>query len=71
MADGGPPAPQPPAVQAPPAVSTAPPMQPPAPPTQVAVQPTQLAATPVQPGPMQLLNWSHFKPEFAGNQSVM
>ena len=41
-------------------------MQPPAPPTQPAVPPVQPAVPPVQPGPMPLLNWFHFKPEFAG-----
>ena len=28
--------------------------------------PAQPVAPPVQPGPMPKLNWSHFKPEFAG-----
>ena len=41
-------------------------MQLPAPSTQPAVPPVQPAAQPVQPGPMPQLNWSHFKPEFAG-----
>ena len=41
-------------------------MPPPAPPTQPAVPPVQPAAPPLQPGPMPQLNWSHFKPEFAG-----
>ena len=41
-------------------------MQPPASPTQPAVLPVQPTAPPVQPGPMPQLNWSHFKPEFAG-----
>ena len=54
MADGGPPEPQPPPV-IPPVVLPVPPVQPPAPPKQ-----------PIQPGPMPHLNWSHFKPEFAG-----
>ena len=67
MADGGPLAPQPtPAAPAPSAVPPAPPMQPPAPPTQPAAPPVQPAAPPVQPGSMPQLNWSHFKPEFAG-----
>ena len=65
MADGGLPAPQqPPAAL--PAVPSAPAVQPPAPPSQPAVQPVQLTAPAVQPGPMLQLNWSHFKPEFAG-----
>ena len=34
----------------------------PAPPVQPKVPPVQ----PIQPGPMPQLNWSHFKPEFAG-----
>ena len=55
MADGGPPTPQPPSV-VPPAVPPVPPVQPPA----------QPAVPPVQPGLIQQLNWSHFKPEFAG-----
>ena len=37
-------------------------MQLPPPPTQPAVPPVQ----PIQPGPMPLLNWSQFKPEFIG-----
>ena len=51
MADGGPPA------QKPPSAAPAPPAVPPA-------SPRQPAAPPVQPVPQ--LNWSHFKPEFAG-----
>ena len=43
-------------------VPPVPPVQPPAPPSQPIVQPTQ----PIQPAPMPQLNWSHFKPEFAG-----
>ena len=41
-------------------------MQPPAPPAQPAVPPAQPVTPPVPPGPMQQLNWSHFKPKFAG-----
>ena len=41
-------------------------MHPPAPPVQPAVPPVQPAIPPVQPGPMPQLNWSNFKPEFAG-----
>ena len=65
MADGGPPAPQPPAA-APSAVLPAPHVQLPAPPAQPAFPPVQMAAQSVQPDPMSQLNWSHFKPEFAG-----
>ena len=49
MADGGPPAPQPPPV-IPPVALPLPPVQLPAPPTKL-----------IQPGPMPQLNWSHFK----------
>ena len=65
MADRGPPAHLPPPV-IPPAVCPVPPVPPPAPPAQHAVPPTQPDVPPVQPGPMPQLNWSHFKPEFAG-----
>ena len=58
MVDGGPSAAQPPPV-VPTAVPPVPPVQPPAPPTKPAVPP-------VQPGPIPQLNWSHFKPDFAG-----
>ena len=61
MADGRPPAPQPPPV-IPPVAPPAPPLQPPAPPAQLIIPPTQ----PIQPAPMSHLNWSHFKPEFTG-----
>ena len=37
-------------------------MQLPAPPAEPIVPPAQ----PIQPNPMSQLNWSHFKPEFAG-----
>ena len=40
----------------------APSVQLPAPPTPPIVPPAQ----PIQPAPMPQLNWSHFKPEFAG-----
>ena len=53
MADGGPQVPQPsPVPQAEPAVPPAPLVQP--------------ALPPAQPGQVPKLNWSHFKPEFAG-----
>ena len=42
--------------------SPAPPVQLPAPPAQPIVPPIQ----PIQPASMPQLNWSHFKPEFAG-----
>ena len=45
-----------------PVIPPVPSMQPPAPPAQPAVPPMQ----PIQPCPMPQLNWSHFKPEFAG-----
>ena len=64
MADGRPPAPQP-----PPVVPPASPMQLPAPPTQLIVPPAQTIpppTQPIQPAPMPQLNWSHFKPEFTG-----
>ena len=53
MADGGPPAPQPPPVA---------PVVPPASPVQ------QLPTPPAQQNQLQVphLNWSHFKPEFSG-----
>ena len=60
MADGGPPVPQPPPVILP-VLPTAPYVQLPAPPAQLIAPPTQ----PIQ-APMPQLNWSHFKPEFAG-----
>ena len=68
MTDGRPPAPQLPPV-VPPVVLPAPPVQLPSPPTQLTVPPAQLIAPPaqpIQPAPMPQLNWSHFKPEFAG-----
>ena len=64
MADGRPPAPQP-----PPVVPPAPPVQLPAPPTQLIVHAAQPIAPPIQPiepASMPQLNWSHFKPEFTG-----
>ena len=61
MADGGPPAPQPPPV-IPLVIPHVFPVQPPAPPVQPIVPPTQ----PIHPIPEPQLNWSHFKPEFAG-----
>ena len=65
MADGGPPAPQPPPV-IPPAIPTVPPVQLPAPSAQPVVPAAQPVVSTVQPGPLSHLNWSHFKPEFAG-----
>ena len=61
MADGGPPAPQPPSL-IPPVVPPFPPVQLPAPPAQPIIPPTQ----PIQPAPMPQLNWLHFKSEFLG-----
>ena len=55
MADGGPPAPQPPPV---------PPAQPAIPPVPLA----QPAVPPAQPGQVPPLYWSHFKQELAGKQ---
>ena len=67
MADGGPPVPEPPPLAlAPPAAPPASPTQPPASPTQPVAPPIQPASPLVQPCPMPQLNWSHFKPEFAG-----
>ena len=43
-------------------VPPVPPVQLPAPPAQPIVPSTQ----PIQPAPMPQLNWSNFKPEFAG-----
>ena len=43
-------------------VPPVPPVQLPAPPAQQIVPPAQ----PIQPAPMPQLNWSHFKPKFAG-----
>ena len=54
MADGAPQTLQPPPV--------IPPVVPPAPPVQLPTPPAQ----PTEPAPMTQLNWSHFKPEFAG-----
>ena len=51
----------------PPAVLHDPPNQPTATPTQPPVQPAQPAVPPHQTGPMPPSNWSHFKPELAGN----
>ena len=61
MADGRPPAPQP-----PPVVPPAPPVKLPAPPTQPIVPLVQPIAPPAQSiqAPVPQLNWSHFKPEF-------
>ena len=53
MADRGPPELQPPRYTT--SSTPAPPVQPPVPTTQ-----------PIQPAPMPQLNWSYFKPEFAG-----
>ena len=61
MADGGPPAPQPPPV-IPPVIPPVPPVQLPVPPAQPIVPPTK----PIQQAPMPQLNWLHFKSEFAG-----
>ena len=64
MADSRPPAPQPPQV-----VPPAPPVQLPAPPAQPIVLPVQPVVPPnqpIQPASMPQLNWSHFKPIFAG-----
>ena len=61
MTDGGPPAPQPPPI-IPPVVPPVPPVQALAPPAQPIIPPIQ----PIQPAPVPQLNWSHFKPEFAG-----
>ena len=41
-------------------------MQPLACPTQLALPPAQQVVPPVQAGPMTQVNWSRFKPEFAG-----
>ena len=57
MADGRPPAPQP------PPAAPAQPVSPSAPPTQLPVPPAQ---PPALPGPVPQLHWSHFKLEFAG-----
>ena len=68
MADGGIPAPQPPPV-IPPVVPPTQPVKLSAPHTQLIVPPTQLIAPPtqpIQPVPISQLDWSHFKPEFAG-----
>ena len=65
MADGGPPAPQPPHVT-PPVLPATPPMQLPASPTQMIVPPAQL----IQPGPVPQLNWLCFKPKFVGKTDV-
>ena len=65
MADGGPPAP--PAPQPPPVMPPASPVQPAVPSIQLIVPSAQPIPTqPIQPAPMPQLNWSHFKPEFAG-----
>ena len=61
MADSRPPAPHPPPV-VPPVVPPVLPAQPPAHPA----QPIVPLAQPIQPSPMPKLNWSHFKPKFAG-----
>ena len=66
MADGGPPAPQPPPV-IPPVVPPVPPVQLPAPPAQVLVPPTQA----IQPAPMPQLNWSHLSLNLQVNQTKM
>ena len=57
MADGGPPAPQPPLTPSThPAASPTPPAEPDTPPAQL--------------GPVPQLNWSHFKLEFAGKTKM-
>ena len=56
MADRGPLTPQPSPI--------IPPLVPSVPPVQSPVSPAQAVAPPAPPGPMQELNWSHFKPEF-------
>ena len=62
MADGGLPALQPPPVAAP-----ALPIQSSVPPIQSVVPPAQpISRQPIQPPHIPILNWSHFKPEFAG-----
>ena len=61
MADSKPPAPQPPLL-IPSVVCPVPPVQLPVSPAQPIVPPTQS----LQPAPMLQLNWSHFKPKFAG-----
>ena len=64
MADGRQPLPH-----LPPVAPPAPPVQLPAPPTQLIVPPAEPVVPPVQPiqqAPMPQLNWSYFKPEFAG-----
>ena len=43
-------------------------MQPAVSPAQPTTPPVQPAVPAVQPGSMPQLNWSHFKPEFAGKQ---
>ena len=67
MADGRPPAP--PVPHPPPVIPPAPPVQQPVSPIQLIVPPAQPIVPPAQPiqrVPMFKLNWSHFKPEFAG-----
>ena len=61
MADGRPPAPDPPPVMLP-VVPPVPPVQLPVPPAQPIVQ----SAQPIQPGPVPQLNRLHFRPELAG-----
>ena len=64
MTDGGPPAP--PTLPAPPALQP-PIVMPPTLPIQLPVPPMKLISTqPIQPAHIPQLNWSHFKPGFAG-----
>ena len=65
MAAGGPPAP--PAPQPPPVMPHAPYVQLSVSPIQPIIPPAQPIPTqPIQPTPILQLNWSHFKPKFAG-----
>ena len=64
MADGGPPTP--PVPPAPPAPQP-PPIMPPVPSVQLPTPPAKPIPTqPIQPAHVPQLNWSHYKPEFAG-----
>ena len=65
MAEGGPPALQPPPLCQPQDVLPAPPEQPLAPLEDHIQDPEQAAQEPVQPGQLPL-SWSYFKPEFSG-----
>ena len=67
MADGGPPAPQPPpAAPVPHVASPASLTHTPAPQAEPVAPPMQPVALPVQLAPLLQLNWSYFKLEFAG-----